>query len=308
VDEFQLIQHYFVRANEAKGVITGIGDDGAVLRPDANLDLVAVIDTLVEGVHFPADLDAADIAFRAVAVNLSDIAAMGARPRWMTLALTLSQADEAWLDAFATGLFDAASEHDVALVGGDMTSGEKTVVSVQITGDVGKDAAILRSGASPGDTIYVTGTVGDAAAGLELMSAGRSDNYLQNRFCRPSARVHYGQSLCGFASAAIDVSDGLFGDLGKLLAASDVGAEIDLRKLPLSAALQSNFDAESQRRFALSGGDDYELCFTAAGDSLPDAGDLRITPIGQVTSGDSLVCRDESGIVECEDSGYLHYQ
>jgi thiamine-monophosphate kinase len=308
VDEFQLIQHYFVRANEAKGVITGIGDDGAVLRPDANLDLVAVIDTLVEGVHFPADLDAADIAYRAVAVNLSDIAAMGARPRWMTLALTLSQADEAWLDAFATGLFDAASEHDVALVGGDMTSGEKTVVSVQITGDVGKDAAILRSGASPGDTIYVSGTVGDAAAGLELMSAGRSDNYLQNRFCRPSARVHYGQSLCGFASAAIDVSDGLFGDLGKLLAASDVGAEIDLRKLPLSAALQSNFDAEWQRRFALSGGDDYELCFTAAGDSLPDAGDLRITPIGQVTSGDSLVCRDESGIVEYEDSGYLHFQ
>jgi thiamine-monophosphate kinase len=308
VDEFQLIQHYFVRANEAKGVITGIGDDGAVLRPDANLDLVTVIDTLVEGVHFPVDLNAADIAFRAVAVNLSDIAAMGARPRWMTLALTLSQADEAWLDAFATGLFDAASEHDVALVGGDMTSGEKTVVSVQITGDVGKDAAILRSGASPGDTIYVTGTVGDAAAGLELMSAGRSDSYLQSRFCRPSARVHYGQSLSGFASAAIDVSDGLFGDLGKLLAASNVGAEIDLRKLPLSAALQSNFDAESQRRFALSGGDDYELCFTAAGDSLPDAGDLRITPIGQVTSGDSLLCRDESGIVEYEDSGYLHFQ
>jgi len=131
VDEFQLIQRYFVRANEAEGVITGIGDDGAVIRPDTNLDLVTVIDTLVEGVHFPADLDAADIAYRAVAVNLSDIAAMGARPRWMTLALTLSQANEAWLDAFATGLFDAASEYDVALVGGDMTSGEKTVVSVQ---------------------------------------------------------------------------------------------------------------------------------------------------------------------------------
>ncbi len=308
MDEFQLIQRYFVRANEAEGVITGIGDDGAVLRPDANLDLVTVIDTLVEGVHFPADLNAADIAYRAVAVNLSDIAAMGARPRWMTLALTLSQADEAWLDAFATGLFAAASEHDVALVGGDMTSGEKTVVSVQITGDVGKDAAILRSGASPGDTIYVTGTVGDAAAGLELMSEGRSDSYLQGRFCRPSPRVHYGQSLCGFASAAIDVSDGLFGDLSKLLAASNVGADIDLRELPLSAALQSNFDAESQRRFALSGGDDYELCFTAAGNSLPDAGDLRITPIGRVTSGDSLVCRDESGIVEYEDSGYLHFQ
>jgi len=308
VDEFQLIQRYFVRANEAEGVITGIGDDGAVLRPDTNLDLVTVIDTLVEGVHFPADLDAADIAYRAVAVNLSDIAAMGARPRWMTLALTLSQVDEAWLDAFAAGLFSAASEHDVALVGGDMTSGEKTVVSVQITGDVGKDAAILRSGASPGDTIYVTGTVGDAAAWLELISAGRSDSYLRSRFCRPTARVTYGQSLCGVVSAAIDVSDGLFGDLGKLLAASKVGAEMDLRKLPLSEALQSNFDPEAQRRLALSGGDDYELCFTAAGDSLPDPGDLRITPIGRVNSGDSLICHDESGIVEYEDSGYLHFQ
>ena len=308
MDEFQLIQRYFVRANEASGVITGIGDDGAVLRPDAGFDLVTVIDTLVEGVHFPADLDAAVIAYRAVAVNLSDIAAMGARPRWMTIALTLSQADEAWLGAFAAGLFSAASEHDVALVGGDMTSGEQTVVSVQITGDIAKDAAILRSGASPGDTIYVTGTVGDAAAGLELTLAGRSDKYLQSRFCRPTARVRYGQLLCGVASAAIDVSDGLFGDLGKLLAASNVGAEIDLCNLPLSDALQANFDPDSQRRLALSGGDDYELCFTAAGKSLPDAEDLLVTPLGRVTSGDSIVCRDERGIVEYDDSGYLHFR
>jgi len=308
VDEFELIRRYFVRANEDDGVITGIGDDGAVLRANADLDLVTVVDTLVEGVHFPADFDAADIAYRAVAVNLSDIAAMGARPRWMTLALTLSKADEAWLDAFATGLFDAASEHDVVLVGGDMTSGEKTVVSVQITGEVGRDAAILRSGASPGDTIYLTGTVGDAAGGLELMSAGQSDGYLQNRFRRPSARVHYGCLLSGVASAAIDVSDGLFGDLSKLLAASNVGAELDLCKLPLSEALQANFDAESQRRLALSGGDDYELCFTSASASLPDAGGLRVTAIGQVTSAGALVCHDENGVVEYADSGYLHFQ
>jgi len=226
----------------------------------------------------------------------------------MTLALTLSQADEAWLDAFATGLFEAASEHEVALVGGDTTSGEKTVVSVQVTGEVGRDAAILRSGASPGDTIYLTGTVGDAAGGLELISSGQSDGYLQSRFRRPSARLNYGQLLSGVASAAIDVSDGLFGDLGKLLVASNVGAELDLRKLPLSNELLANFDPETQRRFALSGGDDYELCFTSASASLPDAGDLRITAIGQVTSGDSLVCHDESGIVEYDDSGYLHFQ
>jgi thiamine-monophosphate kinase len=308
VDEFQLIQRYFVRANEDHGVIVGIGDDGAVLRPNTDLDLVTVVDTLVEGVHFPGDLDAADIAYRAVAVNLSDIAAMGAHPRWMTLTLTLSRADEAWLDAFATGLFDAASEHHVALVGGDTTSGEKTVVSVQITGEVGRDAAVLRSGASPGETIYLTGTVGDAAGGLELMSAGQSDGYLQNRFRRPCPRVNYGRLLGGVASAAIDISDGLFGDLGKLLAASNVGAELDLRKLPLSEALQANFDPESQRRLALSGGDDYELCFTSASSSLPDAGGLCVTAIGHVTSGDSLICYDESGIVEYEDSGYLHFQ
>ena len=308
MDEFELIRRYFVRANEDDGVITGIGDDGAVLRANADLDLVTVVDTLVEGVHFPADFAAADIAYRAVAVNLSDIAAMGARPRWMTLALTLSRADEAWLDAFATGLFDAASEHDVVLVGGDMTSGEKAVVSVQITGEVDRDAAILRSGASPGDTIYVTGTVGDAAGGLELMSAGQSDGYLQNRFRRPSARVNYGCLLSGVASAAIDVSDGLFGDLSKLLAASNVGAELDLCKLPLSEALQANFDSESQRRLALSGGDDYELCFTSASASLPDAGGLRVTAIGRVTSPAALVCHDENGVVEYEDSGYLHFQ
>lgn len=308
VDEFQLIRRYFVRANEDDGVITGIGDDGAVLRPNSKLDLVTVVDTLVEGVHFPSAFDAADIAYRAVAVNLSDIAAMGARPRWMTLALTLSKADETWLDAFATGLFDAASEHGVALVGGDTTSGEKVVVSVQITGEVGRDAAILRSGASPGDTIYLTGTVGDAAGALQLMSAGQPDSYLQNRYRRPSARVDYGRLLGGVASAAIDISDGLFGDLGKLLAASKVGAELDLRKLPLSEALQANFDPESQRRLALSGGDDYELCFTTDSASLPDAGGLRVTAIGQVTSGGLLVCRDERGIVEYDDSGYLHFQ
>ena len=308
MDEFELIRRYFVRANEDDGVITGIGDDGAVLRANADLDLVTVVDTLVEGVHFPADFAAADIAYRAVAVNLSDIAAMGARPRWMTLALTLSRANEAWLDAFATGLFDAASEHDVVLVGGDMTSGEKSVVSVQITGQVGRYAAILRSRASPGDTIYVTGTVGDAAGALELMSAGQSDGYLQNRFRRPSARVNYGCLLSGVASAAIDVSDGLFGDLSKLLAASNVGAELDLCKLPLSEALQANFDSESQRRLALSGGDDYELCFTSASASLPDAGGLLVTAIGQVTSAGALVCHDENGVVEYADSGYLHFQ
>jgi len=308
VDEFELIQRYFVRKDDAPGVVTDIGDDGAVLRPEPGQDLISVIDTLVAGVHFPSDIDAADLGYRVVAVNLSDIAAMGGRPRWMTLALTMPDAHEAWIAAFARGLHDAAAEHDVSLVGGDTTRGEEVVVSVQITGDVGEGEAIQRSGARIGDTIFVTGTVGDAAAGLELLSAGKHDEYLAGRFLRPSARVGFGRALVGVATAAIDVSDGLFGDLQKLLAASGVGGEINLETLPISDALSSSFEKAAQRSFALSGGDDYELCFTAAGDTLPGLNNLRVTAIGTVTAGDKLICRESGSIVEYDDSGYRHFE
>ena len=308
MDEFELIQRFFVRADEARGVTTGIGDDGAVLKPDPGCELISVIDTLVASVHFPNDINAADLGYRVVAVNLSDIAAMGGRPRWMTLALTMTESNEKWLSEFAEGLHRAAAEHDVSLVGGDTTQGDDIVVSVQITGDVAEGAAILRSGAAAGDTIFVTGTVGDAAAGLELLSAGKPDEYLSSRFFRPTARVDFGQSLAGRASAAIDISDGLLGDLKKLLYSSGVGAEINLDNLPISDALASSFDRDVQRRYALSGGDDYELCFTAADDALPDVSELRVTAIGTVIQGDRLVCRDANGIVEYDDSGYRHFQ
>lgn len=308
VDEFALIQRYFVRKNEARGVITGIGDDGAVLRPEAGRELISVIDTLVAGVHFPAAIAAADLGYRVVAVNLSDIAAMGGRPLWMTLALTMPSANEDWVAEFASGLHQAAAEHDVALVGGDTTRGDAVVASVQITGDVAAGAAIHRSGARPGDTIFVTGSVGDAAAGLELLLADKPDDFLTSRFLRPAARVSFGQALAGVASAAIDVSDGLLGDLHKLLTASGVAAEIDIERLPISDALSSHFDATAQRRFALLGGDDYELCFTASTDTLPAAHDLRVTAIGTITDGDKLICRDASGIVEFDHSGYRHFQ
>jgi thiamine-monophosphate kinase len=308
VDEFELIERFFARAVDSGGVITGIGDDGAVLRPDPDKDLVNVIDTMVGGVHFPNDIAPADLGYRIVAVNLSDIAAMGARPRWMTLAMTLTGADEQWLAEFASGLFDAADEHDVLLVGGDTTGGEQLVVTVQINGDIAQGQSILRSGACVGDTIYVTGTVGDAAAGLELTQAGRPDDFLAQRYLRPNARVECGQALAGIASAAIDVSDGLYGDLQKLLSASGVGGEIDLDRLPLSAELTDAFDKQDQRRLALSGGDDYELCFTSA-EELPDeVAGIRVTAIGRVTEGNDLLCRDANGIVEFEGSGYLHFQ
>lgn len=305
MDEFELIRRYFTRPGGA-GVEVGIGDDGAVLLPTAGMAQVQVMDTLVEGVHFPAHLDPSDIGFRAVAVNLSDIAAMGAVPRWMTLALSLPSVDERWLEGFASGVHTAASEFGVALVGGDTTRAPLVVASVHLTGEIRPERALLRSGAKPGDTIYVTGTVGDAAAGLDGLQRGSPVRELLHRFTRPAARVRYGQSLAGVASAAIDVSDGLYGDLAKLLRASGVGAELRLDRLPLSAALRENFDAGTQRRFALSGGDDYELCFTAPG-AIPDAGIVPVTEIGTVTRASGIVCRDGDEIVPYDDGGYLHF-
>ena len=308
MDEFELIQKNFVRDGEVAGVSTGIGDDGAVLQPDPGKEIIAVMDTLVAGIHFPDATDPFVIGYRVVAVNLSDIAAMGGRPRWMTLALTLPAAEETWIARFAEGLHAAAGEFDLALVGGDTTTGKTLVVSVQIIADIESGKAIKRSGAQPGDHIYVTGTLGDAAAGLELISSGESHPYLAARFLRPNARVDFGQALVGAASAAIDVSDGLFADLGKLLAASNVGGILDLKALPLSNELRESFDVETQRRFALSGGDDYELCFTIGPDSTLPATDTAATRIGTVVTGEQLTCHLDGALVPYEDSGYLHFQ
>ena len=304
MDEFAIIGRYFARDDVAPGVAIGIGDDGAILEPTPGLQQVQVIDTLVEGVHFPSDMAAADLGYRAVAVNLSDIAAMGAIPRWMTLALTLWDKDEQWVEAFATGLFEAAAEHDVALVGGDTTQGDAVVTSVHITGEVEPGKALLRSGARVGDTVYVSGTLGDAAAGLSLLEERQYDDFLARRFLRPTPRVELGRRLSGRASGAIDVSDGLVGDLRKMLDASGVGAEIDVDQLPLSRALRERF-GDAAADFALTGGDDYELCFTAALDAV--AGIDRITPIGRIVAGNDLVCQRGGEIVEIDDSGYRHF-
>ena len=303
MDEFELIRRFFTRDARAADVIVGIGDDGAVLSPEPGTQQVQVIDTMVEGVHFPADMAAADIGYRVVAVNLSDLAAMGARPRWMTLALTLSRQDEHWVDEFATGLFAAAREHDVELVGGDTTSGEVVVATVHMTGVVDEGAALLRSGAQVGDTVFVTGTVGDAAAGLALLRRGDREGFLQQRFLRPGARVAKGRELTGRASAAIDLSDGLVGDLRKLLDASGVGAEIDVGRIPMSEVLRQRFSADEALEFALTGGDDYELLFTGPADIDVD----DVTPIGVVTAGKELRCRLHGELVEVDDAGYRHF-
>lgn len=305
MDEFALIRRCFTRDGLSPDIIVGVGDDGAVLEPATGTQQVQVIDTLVDGVHFPPGTAAADIGYRIVAVNLSDLAAMGAKPRWMTLALTLSGEDEGWVSEFAAGLFEAANEHDVALVGGDTTRGETLVATVHMTGEVREGAALLRQGAQVGDTVFVTGTVGDAAAGLELIRCGEHDEYLRRRFLRPSARIATGLELPGRAHAAIDLSDGLAGDLRKLLDASGVGAEIDIENIPLSDALRERFEVTDAHKFALTGGDDYELCFTAPADRVTGIDD--VTAIGVVTADTGLRWRLDGELVEVDDAGYRHF-
>jgi thiamine-monophosphate kinase len=266
LNEFELIAHYFVRQPVDRPDVTlGIGDDAAVLDVPPGQQLVVSTDMLVAGVHFPENTDSVSIGHKSLAVNLSDLAAMGATPAWYTLNLSLPQADPAWLEGFCQGMFALALQHDAALVGGDTTRGPLTI-GIQIMGLVPHGRALRRAGAQPGDRIYVTGLLGEAALGLRVAQDQLKlpDEYLANvltRLNRPMPRVPAGLRLRGLASACIDISDGLAADLGHILAASAVGARIHLKRLPLSPAYDAAF-AQVGWQAALAGGDDYELCFT----------------------------------------------
>ncbi|MGB6488136.1 MAG: thiamine-phosphate kinase [Steroidobacteraceae bacterium] len=267
LSEFDLIERYF-RGCGAKrtDVRVGVGDDAAILECAAGAELVAAVDSLVAGVHFPHDSPPASIGHRALAVNLSDLAAMGARPAWALLALTLPQADESWLSEFAAGMAALARAHEVALVGGDTTSGP-LCVTVTVLGHVQHSSALLRSGGRPGDAVFVSGTPGDAAAGLaveqsKLTAVDEVAAYLRERFLYPAPRLALGERLRGHVSACIDVSDGLLGDAGKLARASGCGVEIAHSDVPVSEALLRAVGEERARELALTGGDDYELCFS----------------------------------------------
>ncbi len=267
LSEFGLIERYFSHCGVTReDVRLGVGDDAALLECPPGQHLVAAMDTLVDGVHFPHGAPPASIGYRALAVNLSDLAAMGARAAWALLALTLPEADEAWLSQFTAGFARLASLHGVALVGGDTTRGP-LCVTVQVLGHV-SGPAMLRSGGRPGDALFVTGTPGDAAAGLALEQGrwpeSQGGQYLRERFLFPTPRMQLGERLREYASACIDVSDGLLGDAGKLAAASGCGAQISYDDLPLSQPLVRAAGAERAHELALTGGDDYELCFTVA--------------------------------------------
>ncbi len=312
--EFEIIARYFDRPPADPDVLLGIGDDAAVLAIGGSA--VVAVDTLVAGVHFHDAIAADALGHRALAVNLSDLAAMGATPRWCTLALTVPKADDEWLEAFARGLFALAERHGVSLVGGDLTRGPLTV-TVQVIGTAGA-RSLTRAGGHPGDDVYVTGSLGDAAGGIALVAerhpaASAAANALRERFCRPTPRVAEGVALAPYASAAIDVSDGLLADLGHICERSGCGAVVDVERVPLSAELLTLFPPQQALAYALAGGDDYELCFTAPpaqAERIEAALEACGTParrIGQLVAGEGVVCRRDGEPFTPPSRGYTHF-
>ncbi len=301
--EFEIIERYFNWPSP--GAVLGVGDDAALVRAGPGMDLAVATDMLVAGRHFPRDTDPARLGHKALAVNLSDLAAMGAHPRWALLALALPEADEAWLRAFAQGLAALARAHGVDLVGGDTTHGPLNVC-VTVMGEVPDGAALRRDGAKAGDDVWVSGTLGDAALALadlqqQVRLAPQEAAAVLPRLETPTPRVALGMALRGIAHAAIDVSDGLAADLGHVLKRSGVAATIELARLPLSDALRARLADERAAGWILGGGDDYELCFTApAGvrEVIEDLGrdvGVPVTRIGRVDAGAGLTVLDGDG-------------
>ncbi len=347
--EFDIIRRYFQRPPTRPDVVLGSGDDAALLRPPPGMLLTATTDTLVAGRHFREAWPAADIGWRALAVNLSDLAAMGAQPAWFTCALTVPEADETWLAGFAQGLFELAAQWQMDLVGGNLSRGPLSI-TLQALGFVKEGQALRRNGAQTGDLVCVTGTLGDAALALKLLdtplphppstgsgqalpqgegktrkkfppargeglreggATGEEIAYLSQRLHRPTPRVSAGLALAGLAHAAIDISDGLASDLGHVLAASGVGAEIHSGKLPMSPAFEHLAPRALRLPLLLHGGDDYELCVCLPQNKLKAAQqqlDCPLTVIGEVTREPGLrdlnASRDQQII---RTAGYDHF-
>lgn len=312
MDEFRLIRQYFASLTPAvPALVLGIGDDCALLQPPPGQQLAITSDSLVAGRHFPADTAPEDIGWKALAVNLSDLAAMGAQASTFLLALTLPAFDPRWLEGFARGLGELAGQAGVALVGGDTTRGP-LAITITALGWVPQGAALRRDGARPGDLVCVTGTLGDAALALRRLGEPDLPTALRQRLDRPQPRLAAGLALRGLASAAIDLSDGLAGDLGHILAASGVGAELAADDLPVSPAFAAaQLPVRERLALQLQGGDDYELCFclpegqlAAARAALP----LPFTVIGRIGSAPGLWLRGAQGARESvAPEGYRHF-
>jgi thiamine-monophosphate kinase len=303
ISEFEIIERYFRQARPLRdNVVLGIGDDAALLQVPAGYQLVVAVDTLVAGRHFPQSTDAFDIGYKSLAVNLSDLAAMGASPAWATLSLTLPEADERWLEAFAAGFFQLATQYRVDLVGGDTTRGPLSI-TVQLSGLVETGKALRRDSACPGQKLFVTGTPGDAAFALKQLEAGgRADPNLLRRLNRPEPRVDFGLALADTGAAAIDISDGLLADLGHIVCASHCGATLWVDRLPRSQALQ-DMPIEDVLGCQLQGGDDYELCIALdAGKAgrlrkIAERQQLPLTEIGVIEPQPGIRCQHDDGSI-----------
>lgn len=319
--EFDLIRRYFARGGAkgpAEGVILGIGDDAAILRVPDGADLVAAVDTIVESRHFPAGGDPRSIGHRSLAVNLSDLAAMGAKPAWATLALTMPQADAEWLEGFSRGLLELADRQGVALVGGDTTRGPLTI-SIQLLGFLPRGEALRRDGAKEGDLLAVTGTLGDAGAGLALVqgrataSADHAEELIR-RFEYPTPRVEFGLAARGIATGAMDISDGLTGDLPKFAAASGLAAHVDVERLPMSPALRASASPEQARDWALAAGDDYELLVAVPRERFQELAlaaartGCSLTAIGDLKAGSGVTWSSNGRAFTPADAGFDHFR
>jgi thiamine-monophosphate kinase len=314
--EFDLIARHFTRP--AANAVLGVGDDCALLNVTNGMDLAVSTDTMVSGTHFFPEVDAEHLGHKSLAVNLSDMAAMGALPYWATLALTLPSVDHAWLAAFAKGFFELAEEFNVSLVGGDTTRGPLSL-TVTIMGEVPAGAALRRNGAKAGNDIWVSGHLGDAALavahrkGLIKLDAGDVEETLMHLY-EPIPRVKLGQALRGLATAAIDISDGLLADLGHICRLSAVGATVEMSRIPLSDIARKHVATDVGRTAIVAGGDDYELCFTAppnARESIEDLTQMlgiELTRIGQVRRGKGVSLMGPDGkAVKVDGRGYDHF-
>jgi thiamine-monophosphate kinase len=317
MSEFDLIRRYFTSATP--GALLGVGDDAALLQVSAGNVLAVSSDMLVSGTHFLPDADPFMLGHKTLAVNLSDMAAMGAAPRWAVLAIALPEADEAWLSQFSAGFFSLARQYGVELVGGDTTRGPLNLC-VTIFGEVPAQQALRRSGAQAGDEIWVSGCLGDAALALAHLQGRIALSDTELAAClpamhQPQPRVAMGLALRGIASSAIDISDGLLGDLGHILEASQLGAQLDLAALPLSPTMQGHVSQPLARQCILCGGDDYELCFTAPAArhaELSDIAarlDLPLARIGEIVAGCGCIVHDAAGNpLNIETCGYDHFR
>ncbi len=316
MSEFDLIRKHFSRSTKHTNL--GIGDDAALITVGAGMELAISTDMLVAGTHFFSDVDPHKLGWKSLAVNFSDMAAMGAKPKWATLSISMPENDANWLAHFSQGFFSCANAFDVDLIGGDTTRGA-LCINVQIMGEIPTGQAILRSGAKVDDDIWVSGKLGCAALGLahllgrEQIAANIVEHHLQ-ALHSPQPRVSLGLALRGLANSCLDISDGLLSDLGHILKASDVGAEIQLDAIPTSTYIKKKLKTASFQQYVLAGGDDYELCFTASASRAADvqaaakAANVPIAKIGKITAAKDLLVLDSAGNhIEMAQTGYNHF-